>query len=297
MYELDLSQPTVLERGCFYVVEALEVLRLTSEMSARANPKSTTGRLDIFTRLITDNAESFDSVAAGYKGPLYVEVSPRTFSVRLQESARLNQLRFTRGNPRQWVGEPLRELHDQRPLVYDRAGQPLAPDIDDGLWIHIDLATSSDGVVGYRARRDTTLIDLAGIRQHPWQDFWEPLAAAKGRLILTPDEFYILVSSEFVSVPLTHAAELESIATDVGEFRIHYAGFFDPGFGYGAEGEVRGTPAVLEVRSHEVPFLLEHGQTVGRFRYEKLSAIATKPYGTTGSSYHAQRLALAKHFR
>jgi dCTP deaminase len=299
MHELDLTQPTVLERGCVYVIEAMEQVRLPKDTSARANPKSTTGRLDVFTRLITDGADRFDRIEPGYQGKLYVEVSPRTFSVRLQQGVRLNQVRFTRGQPIPW-DKHVRELHAQEPLVFDHDGAALDPDIDGGLWVKIDLAGRRPGdVVGYRARHHAPLIDLSKVAHYPWQEFWEPICSdSAGELVLAPDEFYILASSERVRVPLSYAAELAPIATDVGEFRIHYAGFFDPGFGYGTAGEVKGTPAVLEVRTHDVPFLLEHGQTVGKFRYERLSAPVTRPYGAgLGSSYHAQGLALAKQFR
>jgi dCTP deaminase len=299
MHELDLSQPAVLERGCVYVVEAMEAVRMPRDISARANPKSTTGRLDVFTRLITDNTDRFDRIEPGYQGKLYVEVSPRTFSVRLQQGARLNQIRFTRGQPMQW-DKHVHDLHAVDALIFDHAGNALEPDIDDGLWVNIDLAGSGEGsVVGYRARRHAPLVDLSLMHHYPWQDFWEPIPVERNRdLVLAPDEFYILASSERVRVPLGYAAELAPIETDVGEFRIHYAGFFDPGFGYGASGEVKGTPAVLEVRTHEVPFLLEHGQKVGKFRYERLSSSVTRPYGAgVGSSYHAQGLALAKQFR
>jgi dCTP deaminase len=253
----------------------------------------------VFTRLITDYADRFDRIEPGYQGKLYVEVSPRTFSVRLQQGARLNQIRFTRGQPIPW-DKHVRELHEQESLVFDHNGSALDPDIDGGLWVKIDLAgTGANSVVGYRARHNAPLIDLAKVGHYPWQDFWEPILAGEAReLVLAPDEFYILASSERVRVPLSYAAELSPIAPDVGEFRIHYAGFFDPGFGYGSAGEVKGTPAVLEVRTHDVPFLLEHGQTVGKFIFERLSTPASRPYGAAlGSSYHSQGLALAKHFR
>ncbi len=220
MHELDLSEPTVLERGCLYVVEALEQLRLSEDLSARANPKSTTGRLDIFTRLITDGADRFDRVEAGYRGKLYVEVSPRTFSVRVQEGARLNQLRFTRGQPMQW-DKHVRQLHEREPLLYDDAGNALPPDIDDGLWLRVDLAgRGDDGIVGYRARRHAPLIDLANVGFYPWQEFWEPIAVNDRRnLTLTPDDFYILASAERVRVPLSRG-ELASIA---GRRRVPYS--------------------------------------------------------------------------
>jgi dCTP deaminase len=299
MHELDLGEPTVLERDCVYLVEAMEELSLHADVSARANPKSTTGRLDIFTRLITDCADRFDRVEKGYRGKLFVEISPRTFSVRVQAGARLNQVRFLRGQPAP-ADTHVRSLHEQHTLLYGAGGVPVDPEVfDGGLWIRIDLAGGGDGdVIGYRARRNAPVVDLSQLRGHPRDDFWEPLRATRSRsIVLTPDEFYILVSAERVRVPLSFAAELVPIEPDVGEFRIHYAGFFDPGFGYGNAGEVKGTPGVLEVRSHEVPFLLEHEQKVGRLVYERLSQPVERAYGGgVGSSYHAQRLALAKQF-
>ncbi|HKS06266.1 MAG TPA: 2'-deoxycytidine 5'-triphosphate deaminase [Gemmatimonadaceae bacterium] len=300
MHELDLSEPTVLERGCVYLVEAMEEVHLSADVSARANPKSTTGRLDIFTRLITDHSDRFDRVERGYRGKLYVEVSPRTFSVRLQAGIRLNQIRFTRGQPLP-ADTHVHALHSEHTLLYDAKSRPLAPEVlEGGLWLRIDLAGDADGdIVGYRARRDAPVVDVTKIRHHPREEYWEPILAGKSRsLVLSPDEFYILVTAERVRVPLSYAAELVPIEPDVGEFRIHYAGFFDPGFGYGLRGEVKGTPGVLEVRSHEVPFLLEHEQKVGRLVYERLSRGVERSYGgDVGSSYHAQRLALAKQFR
>lgn len=300
MHELDLSEPTVLERGCVYLVEAMEELHLHADVSARANPKSTTGRLDIFTRLITDHTDRFDRVERGYRGKLYVEVSPRTFSVRLRAGVRLNQIRFTRGQPLP-ADTHVHALHDEHTLLYDAAGQPLAPEVlEGGLWLRIDLAAGGDGdIVGYRAKRDAPVVDVTQLRHYHREEFWDPILAGRSRsMVLSPDEFYILVTAERVRVPLSYAAELVPIEPDVGEFRIHYAGFFDPGFGYGQRGEVKGTPGVLEVRSHEVPFLLEHEQKVGRLVYERLSRPVERAYGGgAGSSYHAQGLALAKQFR
>lgn len=300
MHELDLSEPTVLERDCVYLVEAMEEVNLHADVSARANPKSTTGRLDIFTRLIADFADRFDRIEKGYRGKLYVEISPRTFSVRVQAGVRLNQVRFTRGQPEP-ADTHVHALHEQHTLAYDAAGNALSPEVfGGGFWISINLAGTGEGdVLGYRAKRNAPVVDVTRLRHYAPEDFWDPLLASRARsVVLIPGEFYILVSAEHVRVPLSVAAELVPIEPDVGEFRIHYAGFFDPGFGYGQRGEVKGTPGVLEVRSHEVPFLLEHEQKVGRLVFERLSRSVERAYGGgVGSSYHAQRLALAKQFR
>lgn len=298
MHQIDLTAPTVLERGCVYIVELQERLRLPRDMSAKTNPKSSTGRLDVFTRLVTDHCESFESVAAGYDGPLYLEIAPRTFSVLVSAGQRLNQLRVWRGNPR--PSDNLhRELHQRSALVSPESLDGAEPTIRDGLWVSVDLSGDShDGLIGYRARHHAPLIDLNRIDHYPVEDFWEPVRANADRtLILDPNQFYILVSRERVAVPPDSAAEMVAYDTSFGEFRIHYAGFFDPGFGYGAVSG-GGTPAVLEVRSHEVPFELAHGQRVCRLVYERLSEAPETLYGADiGSHYQGQGLKLSKHFR
>jgi dCTP deaminase len=294
MHEIDLARPAVLEKGCVYIVPLLEELHLTRDLSAKANPKSTTGRLDIFTRLITDYGIEFERVPPGYKGKLYVEVVPRTFSVLVAQGTKLNQLRFMRGHPLPSDKEH-RELDERESLVY-LADESRAPaNIDDGLWVSVDLSGS---VVGYKAKRHTPLVDLARVNYYDPLEFWEPiLELGRKRLVLDPNDFYILVSKERIRVPPNYAAEMVAYDPSVGEFRIHYAGFFDPGFGYGSD-DILGTRAVLEVRSHEVPFLIEDGQTVGRLIYERLLDKPTKIYGRgIGSSYQSQGLALSKQFK
>jgi dCTP deaminase len=293
---VDLSTPAVLHRGCVYIVPLMEQLALPSDYSAKANPKSTTGRLDIFTRLITDYADAFDVVPGGYKGQLFVEIVPKTFEVRLRQGARLNQLRVRRGAPRPADTNVLR-LHEEEGLVFIE-GQKIQPEIEGGgIWVHLDLKHRAEGVVGYRARKQTPIIDLDNVGHYDADEFWEIARPTRhGTLILHPDDFYILVSRESVKVPLTVAADMVPYDPAVGEYRVHYAGFFDPGFG--AIGRGVGTPAVLEVRSHEVPFVLENGQPVARLVYEQLLASPSKVYGVDiGSSYQRQGLTLSKHFR
>jgi dCTP deaminase len=294
MHEIDLRPGAVLEKGCVYIVPLQEHLRLRKRLSALANPKSSTGRLDIFARLITDHGTEFDRVRERYQGPLYAEISPRTFSVLVRENSRLVQLRLRRGSPPS-SDAALRRLHDTVGLVDAEAGQE---DIKKGLAITVDLAGGESGVIGYRAKKHAGLIDIDKIGHYDRANFWDPLRADAGRaLILDPGEFYILASRETVTVPVDHAAEMIAYDTLVGEFRVHYAGFFDPGFGL-AETGGKGTRAVLEVRSHEVPFLIEDGQTVGRLVYERLTARPDKLYGAgIGSSYQRQGLALSKHFK
>ena len=298
MHELDLSSPAALERGCVYIVPLMEELNLPAQIWGKANPKSTTGRLDIFTRLITDFGTEFEGVPEGYKGKLYVEIVPRTFSVLVQEGLRLSQLRLLRGNP-QPSDSTLGALDRSEPLVFIDGDIPGTALIEGGLWLSVDLHGSSDNeIIGYRAKRHTPLLDLSKIDFYDPLDFWEPVRHPRDDvLVLDPDEFYILASKERIRVPPNYSASMVAYDPSVGEFRIHYAGFFDPGFGYGDDG-ISGAKAVLEVRSHEVPFLLEDRQVVGSLVYERLLETPTKVYGRgIGSSYQSQGLMLSKQFR
>lgn len=296
--ELDLARPAVLERGRVYIIPLIEELRLPQRVSAKANPKSTTGRVDVFTRLITDHGDEFERVPAGYVGRLYAEVAPRTFSVIVHQGTRLNQLRFLLGKP-QYYDKRVNDLHESVTLLYSDDGDPASPLISNGLWISVDLkGDGASDVVGYRARHDAEPIDLDQVGHYDPAAYWEAIARPANRqIVLGRDEFYILASKERVRVPATHAAEMVGYDPSVGEFRIHYAGFFDPGFGYGSD-DVKGTRAVLEVRSHEVPFVLRDGQRVARFLYERLIAPPDRVYGAAiGSSYQQQGLALSKQFK
>ncbi len=294
-YAIDLSHGAVLEKGCVYVVPLMEQLALahSSGITGFANPKSSTGRLDVLTRLIADRSESFDQVERGYQGPLYVEIAPRTFSIVVRAGTRLNQLRFRRGSPQIAVTE-IQRLHGQGHLVLGDD----EPNIREKLvGVTIDLEGAGAGaVIGYRAKKHTDRIDVDKIAAYDPHEFWEPLRFRRHRsIVLDPNEFYILMTREAVRVPPEFAAEMVAYDTAVGEFRVHYAGFFDPGFGWDTTGGV--CRAVLEVRSHEVPFMLEHGQTVGWLRYERMMARPDRLYGAAiGSAYLNQGLALAKQF-
>jgi dCTP deaminase len=295
MHEIDLARGAVLERGCVYIVPLQEHLKLGYRVTGFANPKSTSGRLDVFTRLIVDHADAFDRVGDGYAGPLYAEIAPRTFSVLVREGDTLNQLRIRRGSPRT-SDSSLKRLQEEVTLVH---GRDDGADIDHGIAVSVDLAGEGQGaLIGYRARRHTGLIDLGKVDHYDPLDFWEPLhRRGPARLVLDPDDFYILASREAVTVPPDHAAEMQPFNPLVGEFRVHYAGFFDPGFGHAGAGG-QGARAVLEIRSREVPFVLEHGQTVARLIYERLTAEPDKVYGPSiGSNYQRQGLKLSKHFR
>jgi dCTP deaminase len=264
MHELDLGRGAVLEKGCVYIAELQERLDLPAGVSARANPKSSTGRVDVFVRLLSD-AGAFDDVADGYRGPAYIEIAPQTFSVLVRRGTRLNQLRLKRGQPRRLRTES----------------------------VGVDLR---DGIAGFRARRHAPVVDLDHVDGHDPILFWEPLVPRNGQLLLDPGEFYILASKEAVEIPVGEAAEMTPIDPSVGEFRVHYAGFFDPGFGT-EEARGQGSRGVLEVRSHETPFILEDGQTVARLVYEPLTERPVRLYGDRGSHYQRQGLKLSKHFR
>jgi dCTP deaminase len=301
MTELDLTKPQLFERGAVYLVPLQESLALPPHIEGATSPKSSTGRLDIFVRLLTDNAPTYDTVAPGYAGPLYVEISPLTFPIIIREGDRLNQLRLRQGDVRVSDAD-LTTLHTQIPLLRQQEVAQMA----QGLWISIDLhgnQTNSRGenpVVGYKAKHHTQPIDLARINGYQWSNFWEPITRSNSKpLILYPEEFYIFASSEVICVPPSHAAELVAYDTRVGEIRVHYAGFFDPGFGFnGNAATTNGTTAVLEVRAHDVPCVLEHGQPIGRFLYEKLLQNPTSTYGAgIGSNYANQGLKLAKQFK
>lgn len=291
-HEMDLSRPTVLETGTVTIVELDESLALPDWIAGAANPKSSTGRVDVFTRVIADRSRAFDTIEPGYHGPLYAEISPRTFPVRLARGSRLSQMRIRVGDARlDDTGHAA--LHAAEGLV---AGA--TPVIAGGIAVSIDLTGSADGLVGYRAKRHTGAVDLDRSGAHDLEDFWEPLRVrSRKELILDPGEFYILASKEAVHVPADHAAEMTPFDALVGEFRVHYAGFFDPGFG-AAEAGGQGARAVLEVRSRDVPFILEDGQIVGKLVYERMSERPHELYGAgAGSNYQAQGLKLSKHFR
>ena len=266
MHAIDLTGGIVLEKGCVYIVELQERLKLPHGLIARANPKSSTGRVDVFVRLLTDRGASFDDVAEGYEGPLYLEIAPQTFSILVRPGTRLNQLRLKAGEP---------------PKLETRS-------------VGVDL--EGGDIVGFRGRRHAGVVDLDHIDGHDPKDFWEPLSLRRGELLLDPGEFYILASNEAVEIPVLQAAEMTPIDPSVGEFRVHYAGFFDPGFGTD-EAHGAGSKGVLEVRTHDTPFLLEHGQIVARLVYEPLTERPSRLYGESGSHYQSQGLKLSKHFR
>ena len=292
LHEFDIEHGAVLETGCVYVVPLLESLKLPDAISASANPKSSTGRLDVFTRVIADGVSAFDLVPAGYRGPLYAEICPQTFPIVVRKGSKLSQLRFRHGDPRE-SDAGLENLQATQTLVSGAKA-----DIHDGIALSVALVGDGEGLVGYRARKHTGVVDVDRPGACAVADYWEPVRAdAKQRLILDPDQFYILASKEAVHIPPTHAAEMMPFNPLVGEFRVHYAGFMDPGFGHSPAGGA-GSRVVLEVRSHTVPFILEDGQIIGRLVYERMMEVPEILYGRDlGSNYQAQGLKLSKHFR
>lgn len=290
MHRIDLSAGAVLEKGCVYVVPLMESLALPMGVQAVANAKSSTGRLDLLTRLITDGGVEFDRVSPGYTGPLYAEICPRSFSVLVRPGMRLNQIRFRAGQA-VLSDDALRALHAQTPLVDGTAR------IDEGLGFSVDLRPATGTLVGYRAKPHTGVIDLDRIGHYDPAAYWEEVHSDNGQIILDPGAFYILVSREAVHIPPECAAEMAPYVAMVGEFRVHYAGFFDPGFGHAAAGGT-GSRGVLEVRCHEAPFVLEHGQIVGRLVYEQMDQVPDHLYGAgIASNYQGQGLKLSKHFK
>ena len=291
LHTIDLSHGAVLETGCVYVVPLLESLALPETISAAANPKSSTGRLDVFTRVIADAVPAFDQIPAGYSGRLYAEICPQTFPIVVRRGTMLSQIRFRSGDPVVRDDE-LRALHAR-----DRLVSGAEADIQGGVALSVDLVGAADGLVGYRAKRHTAIVDVDKPRSCSLADYWEPIRVKDAkRLILDPDQFYILASKEAVHVPPAFAAEMTPFNPLVGEFRVHYAGFIDPGFGHASAGGA-GSRVVLEVRSHKVPFILEDGQIIGRLVYERMKEVPDRVYGQgIASNYQGQGLKLSKHF-
>ena len=290
MHEISLIGGAVLEKGCVYVVPLMESLALPADMKAAASAKSSIGRLDLMTRLITDHGVEFDRVPEGYSGPLYAEICPQSFSVLAKPGQMLNQIIFRVG--RTFLSDDdLRSVHERSPIVDKK------PVISNGLGFSVDLKPSKGDLVGYRAKSHTGVVDLDGIAAHDPAQYWEEVRTKEARIILDPGAFYILVSREAIAIPPDCAAEMAPYLAMVGEFRVHYAGFFDPGFGYDAAGGA-GSRGVLEVRCHEAPFVLEHGQIVGRLEYERMLEVPEQLYGVEiASNYQGQGLKLSKHFK
>ena len=290
MHQIDITEGAVLEKGCVYLIPIEESLILPPDLSAVANAKSSTGRLDLLTRIITNKGTEFDRIPVGYKGNLFVEICPRSFSVLVRPGMRLNQIRFRQGLAI-LTDEELQDLHNEEKLIDG------TPKIDTGLGFSVDLQPATGSLVGYQAKPHTGIIDLDKVNTYKLEDFWQEVHSSNAQIILDPDAFYILMSREAVHIPPAYAAEMAPYLAMVGEFRVHYAGFFDPGFGHANAGG-SGSRGVLEVRCHEAPFVLEHGQIVGRLLYEKMAEVPEELYGENiKSNYQGQGLKLSKHFK
>lgn len=297
--KIDLRDGAVLERDRPYLIPLIEELALPPDVRAKANPKSSTGRLDVFTRVITDRQHRFDEIRSGYAGRLYLEVVPRSFAIQVREGLSLNQLRLARGDVR--LGdEGIRALQDEFPLLYmdSHALRESELAVADGLFLSLDLDGPSEQIVGYRAKKNSLPIDLSRIHAYRWTDFWDPVFPEKGgRVVLEPEIFYLLLSAEGVSIPPQIAAEMMAYDPTAGELRTHYAGFFDPGFGYDATGDNHGSRAALEVRARDVSFMVEHRQPVCKLAMERMAGTPDRLYGKDlGSNYQGQVTMLSKHF-
>ncbi|HVN79778.1 MAG TPA: 2'-deoxycytidine 5'-triphosphate deaminase [Terriglobia bacterium] len=298
--KLDISEPTLLEPRAVYIIRLVESLALPSDVYGVANAKSTTGRLDIFTRLITEVGDEFERVPKGYRGDLYIQVVSRSFPILVRSGMKLNQLRLVRGRSNPVADSGLKELAKDDLLVFNEEPSSEQGDINRGLRITVDLKGTADSdIVAYEAKRYTQPVSLNQVQYYDPADFWSPIRKPeKGYIVLEPENFYLLASKQPVRVGPDHAAEMVPYDPTTGEFHVHYAGFFDPGFGYGVGGEIQGSKAVLEVRAHGMPVMLEDDQFVGRLNYYKMAATPDKVYGVSiGSSYQKQGLALSKQFK
>lgn len=301
MYETDISKGGILERGHVYLIPLMEELRLPEDIRGRTNPKSTTGRLDVFARVLTNRNPRFEDIACGYEGQLFLEVMPRSFTIKVREGLSLVQLRLAAGEC-SLSDSKLRSLHKDSRLLYN-GDEHLSADkvkVSKGLFMSVDLSGDNQGgIVGYKSKKNSHVVDLTMKNHYSVSDFWEPVHRnSRGTLILEPEEFYILSSKEKIRIPPRYAAEMVAYEAGSGELRTHYAGFFDPGFGFGAKGEVKGTKAVLEVRAHDVPFMIGHGQTFCKLFFERMAEVPEKIYGPRiGSSYQYQGITLSKQFK
>lgn len=295
----------VLEPKRPYLIPLAEKLALPGGLRAKANPKSSTGRLDIFTRVISDNCFTFDEVQPGYHGNLYVEVFSRTFPIRVTPGLTLNQLRLMVGNT-SLTDDEISELHRTTPLLF-RNGVPRGRGdvaVSNGILVGLDLGRPSGyEVVGYSAKDDTMVLDLSKVSAYHPRAFWDSVLSEASdhgaRIILRPERFYLLLSLDSIKIPPDYAAEMTAYEPTSGELRTHYAGFFDPGFGFDSfNPNYAGSRAALEVRAHDVPFAVEHGQNICKLSFDRMVERPDRLYGNDlASNYQGQEIALSKHFK
>ncbi|HTR89480.1 MAG TPA: 2'-deoxycytidine 5'-triphosphate deaminase [Solirubrobacteraceae bacterium] len=297
--KIDLRDGATLERDRPYLVPLLEELRLPPEVHAKTNPKSSTGRLDVFTRVITDRNHRFDEIASGYRGKLYLEVVPRSFAIRAKTGVALNQIRLLSGEAR-LTDQELLLVHEEFPLLYVDSHALRASELSlaGGLFLSLDISGPPENIVGYRAKRNSLPVDLEHTGTLRWPDYWDPVHPEQGsRIVLEPEVFYLLLSAEGVSIPPSYAAEMLAYDPTAGELRTHYAGFFDPGFGFSKSKKQYGSRAALEVRARDVPFMVEHRQPVCKLAFERMASDPDVLYGQDlGSNYQGQQTMLSKHF-
>lgn len=304
MYEINLAQGAILEKGCVYVIPLMESLNLPNDIYGKTNPKSSVGRLDVFTRVISDANYRYNAISEGYQGKLYVEISPISFTIKVKEGDSINQLRLLKGNNVRLSDSELKAWYRKMPLLYNEKGKaiPLSKTIfSDGLHMRIDLKYSKKKrVIGFKSKKNSTVIEISKRNYYPIDHFWERLYSDnKSSLILQPEEFYIFASKERVVIPPGLCGEVIPYDPENGEMRVHYAGFFDSGFGHvrSQQGYV-GAKAVLEIRPHDVPFLIEDGQIIFRMVFDKNNVRPDHLYGHgIKSSYQCQDLKLSKHFK
>ncbi|MBI29421.1 MAG: 2'-deoxycytidine 5'-triphosphate deaminase [Pelagibacteraceae bacterium] len=292
--KIDISQGHLFKKNQIYIVEVQESLNLDSKLSGKCNPKSSTGRLDILSRVISDYSSEYEVIKPGYKGKIYLEITSKTFNIVFTEGDKLSQLRLRKNNIVTTNDRELIGLHKLSPLLYNKNHKAIKPLINNGLKITAAVF-NDDEPIAYKAKKDSPEIFFNKLRFHNKKDYWVSInKTKKNSLIIEPNEFYILKSKEKIKISRNLAAEMIPYDSEIGEFRAHYAGFFDPGFG----NEMKGSHAVLEIKTYEVPFAVEDGQIIARLIFEKLAEEPTKIYGEgIKSNYQNQGLALSKHFR
>ena len=298
-YTFNLTgEDKLLSRRQTYIIPLNEGLKLPPGFAARFSPKSSTGRVDVLARILADGIPHFDSVPAeGYRGPLYLEVTPLSCDILLRSGQSLMQMRLRQGDSLVSAND-LVTLQAEKGIVWGKDGKPIAPEklslAEHGLYMHVDLDRD---IVGFMAR-DPILAELSFAKSDFYDpyDFWEPITRPKGgSIVLNPGRFYLLATKERVKVPSNICGDIAAYDASTGEFRTHYAGFFDPGFG-GSKPEERGTVGVMEVRGREIPFELQDNQPVCRMDFQWLDEVPNRLYGA-GNNYTGEQPSLGKFFR
>ncbi len=286
--KINLNKEFIFKKDKTYIVKLNESLNLKNNIFGHCNPKSSTGRLDIFCRTIVDFAEEYEKIPNNYQGEIFLEITSRSFDVAFKKGNCLNQLRLIMGNQYYLSDEQLKKIKTKLKITNFKKN---TLKINNGVKISVDLSNSK--TIAYVAKNNTPVLKFSKIKSHKINDFWKAIKNIDNSLLIEKNKFYILKSKEKVIIPDNLAGEMIPYDTGIGDFRAHYAGFFDPGFGM-----PNGTYAVLEVKTNEIPFLLEDGQTIARIKYEKLNKNSNIVYGKDiKSNYQNQGLKLSKHFK